>query len=92
MCAWPAALASQEQPLFWNSRFWRESPGPQALPESVYPCNTKNGHLTKFYVTVFVEFPAILSNTFFGKSAGNLRHFVKNDLQISKFLSKIFPI
>jgi hypothetical protein len=35
----PASLASKEQPLSWNSRFWRESPGPRAFPESVNPFN-----------------------------------------------------
>jgi hypothetical protein len=31
MWLWPR----EEQPLSPNSRFWRESPGPQAPPESV---------------------------------------------------------
>ena len=44
----PAALSSKEQPLSSNSRFWRESPGPRALPESVNPFNAKNDRLTKF--------------------------------------------
>jgi hypothetical protein len=44
----PAGLSSKEQPLSLNSRFWRESPGPRALPENVNPFNAKNGRLTKF--------------------------------------------
>ena len=44
----PAALSSKEQPLSPNSRFWRESLSPRALPESVNPFNDKNGRLTKF--------------------------------------------
>ena len=44
----PASLASKEQPLSSNSLFWRESPGPRALPESVNPFNELNGPLTKF--------------------------------------------
>ena len=45
-----------------------------------------------FYLQFFPKFPAIFCNTIFGKMTGNLGHFVKNDLQILKFPSKIYSI
>jgi hypothetical protein len=44
----PAALSSKEQSIFPNYRFWRDSLGPQAPPESVNPSKAKNGPFKKF--------------------------------------------
>jgi hypothetical protein len=51
----PAALSSKEQPLSPNSRFWRESPGPQAPPESVNPSKAKKVLSQNFESSRYVQ-------------------------------------